>query len=59
MDCSPPGSSVHRILLARVLEWVVIPISRGIEAGSPILQADYLPSESPRKPLIYTTHAQM
>ena len=24
MDCSPPGSSVHRILQARVLEWVVI-----------------------------------
>ena len=29
MDCSPPGSSVHRILLARILEWVVIPFSRG------------------------------
>ena len=24
MDCSPPGSSVHGILQARVLEWVVI-----------------------------------
>ena len=24
IDCSPPGSSVHRILLARILEWVVI-----------------------------------
>ena len=24
MDCSPPGSSVHRILQARILEWVVI-----------------------------------
>ena len=22
MDCSPPGSSVHRILQARILEWV-------------------------------------
>ena len=22
MDCSPPGSSVHGILLARILEWV-------------------------------------
>ena len=29
MDCSPPGSSVHRILQARVLEWVAISISRG------------------------------
>ena len=24
MDCSPPGSSVHGILKARVLEWGVI-----------------------------------
>ena len=29
MDCSPPGSSVHRILQARTLEWVAIPFSRG------------------------------
>ena len=29
MDCSQPGSSVHGILQARVLEWVTIPISRG------------------------------
>ena len=29
MDCSPPGSSVHGILQARVLEWVAIPFSRG------------------------------
>ena len=29
MDCSPPGSSVHEILQARILEWVVMPSSRG------------------------------
>ena len=29
MDCSPPGSFVHGILQARILEWVVIPFSRG------------------------------
>ena len=29
-DCSPPGSSVHGILQVRILEWVVIPFSRGI-----------------------------
>ena len=28
MDCSPPGSSVHGILQARMLEWVAIPFSR-------------------------------
>ena len=29
MDCSPPGSSVHEILQARILEWVAISSSRG------------------------------
>ena len=29
MDCSLPGSSVHGILPARVLEWVAISFSRG------------------------------
>ena len=27
MDCSPPGSSVHGILQARVLEWGAIALS--------------------------------
>ena len=30
MDCSPPGSSVHGIPQARILEWAVISPSRGI-----------------------------
>ena len=29
MDCSLPGSSVHGILQARILEWVAISYSRG------------------------------
>ena len=29
MDCSPPGSSVHGILQARILEWVAISFSTG------------------------------
>ena len=29
MDYSPPGSSVHEIVPARILEWVVISYSRG------------------------------
>ena len=29
MDCSLPGSSVHGILQAGLLEWVAIPFSRG------------------------------
>ena len=28
MDCGPPGSSVHGILQARILEWVAVPSSR-------------------------------
>ena len=28
MDCSLPGSSVHRILQAKILEWVAISFSR-------------------------------
>ena len=29
MDCNLPGSSVHGILQARILEWVAISFSRG------------------------------
>ena len=29
MDCSPPGSSVHGIPQARIVEWVAISFSRG------------------------------
>ena len=48
MDCSPPGSSVHGILQARILEWVAIPSSRGsslTQGSNPCLlhwQADSL-----------------
>jgi len=46
----PPGSSVHGILQARILEWVVFPTpgdlpDPGIKPGSPALQADSLPPE--------------
>ena len=55
MDCSLPNSSVHGILLARILEWVAISFSRdlpdpGIEARSPALQVNALPSELRGKP---------
>ena len=29
LDCSQPGSSVHGILWARILEWVAMSSSRG------------------------------
>ena len=55
MDCSPPGSSVHGISQARILEWAAIPFSGDlpdpeIEPGVPALQADSLLSKPPGKP---------
>ena len=55
MDCSPPGSSAHRSLQERILEWVAMPSSRGssqpgIEPRSPALQVNSLPAEPPGKP---------
>ena len=39
MDCSPPGSSVHGILQARILEWAAISFSRGSSwPRDPVLQ---------------------
>ena len=56
MDCSPPGSSLHGILQARVLEWGAISSpgdlpDPGIEPGSPSFQANALTSELPGKPI--------
>ena len=50
MDCSPPGSSVHEVLQARILEWLGFPNlgdrpNPGIEPmslESPASQADTL-----------------
>ena len=55
-DCSPPGSSVHGILQAKILSGLPFPppgdLSHpGIEPGSPALEADSLLSEPPEKPL--------
>ena len=53
MHCSPPGSSLHETLQARILEWVAFPSlgdfpDPGIEPMSPMspaLQVDSLPAE--------------
>ena len=52
MNCSLPGSSVHGIFQARILERVLFPSPGDLpdpwnEPGSPALQADSLPSEPP------------
>ena len=56
-DCSPPGSSVHGILQARILEWLAFPPSGdlpdpGIEPASPkyfTLAGRFFTIEPPRK----------
>ena len=52
MDCSLPGSSVHGILQARVLEWVAIPSFRGSfpsrdQPASPLCPASQADSSAP------------
>jgi len=49
MDGSWPGSSVHGISQARILEWVAVSFSGdlsnpGVEPGSPGWKADSLPA---------------
>ena len=53
--CDPMVCTVHRILQARILEWIAISFSRDlsnleIEPRFPILQVDSLPAEPPGKP---------
>ena len=58
LDCSPPGSSVHGISQARILEWMPLPSlgdlpNPGIEPESPVspaLQAGSSPAEPSGKP---------
>ena len=42
MDCSSPGSSVHGILQACILEWVAIPFSRGSSQPRDWIQVSHL-----------------
>jgi len=42
MDCSPPGSSVHGILQARILEWVAISFFRGSSRPRDPMQVSYV-----------------
>ena len=49
MDCSPPGSSIHGIFQARVLEWAAIPFSRG---SSPHIQVPLTSSQKQSRLLV-------
>ena len=66
MDYSSPGSSVHGIFQARILEWVAISFPRGIsptQGLNPHLlfwQADFFTTEPPEKKLNhYVSHAHI
>ena len=58
MDYSPPGSYVHQILQARILDWVAMSSSRGssrprdwtVSSVTLALQADFFTAETPGKP---------
>ena len=57
MDYSPPGSSVHGIFQATILEWVAIShfkgsANPGIKPVSPTLAGGSFPTEPPGKPLM-------
>ena len=61
IDCSPSGSSVHRIFQARILEWVAMPSSRGssqLSDGTHIscvfcIAGGFFTTEPPEKPQIH------
>ena len=55
LNCSPPGSSVHGILQARILEWVAMPSSRGSswlrdQTHISCTAGGFFTAEQPRKP---------
>jgi len=57
MDCSPPGSSVHGISQAEILEWAAISSSGdlsdpGIELASPALAGGSAPLSHQGSPFI-------
>ena len=58
MDCSPTDSSVYGISQARILEWVVISLSRdlpdpGIGPTFPALAGWFFTTEPPGKPMYF------
>ena len=68
MDCSPPGSPVHGISQAGILEWVAISSSRGSSqlrdrSCVSCIAGGFFTAETPGKPYTiyrhtYTTHTQ-
>ena len=64
MDCSLPGSSLHRILQARILEWFAIPFSRGSSQPGgwtrvSCVASGFFTTEPPGKPIISSRRPQI
>ena len=65
MDCSPPASSVHGILQARILQWVTMPFSRGSSRSRDrtcascncFIVGGLFTAEPLRMPLAYSVHS--
>ena len=64
VDCSPPSSSVHGILQARIVEWIAISFSRGIfptwglNPGLPHCRQTLYCLEPPEKPSMKVLHTK-
>ena len=54
MDCSPPGSSLHEISQARIMEWVAMPSFR--VSSQPGIEARYLVPPSLAGGVLYHSH---
>ena len=57
MGCRPPGSSVHGILQARIIEWLPFPspgdlLDPGIKLVSPALAGRFFTTEPPEEPIV-------
>jgi hypothetical protein len=63
-DCGLPGSSVHRISQARILEWVAIHFSRRSSQTRGhthvyCIISGFFTAEPPRKPTLYTADTKL
>ena len=61
MECSPPGSSVHGISQAGILEWVATSFSRdlpdpGIEPKSPVFAGEFSTTEHQNQGIQHPVH---
>ena len=63
LDCSPPGSYVHGILRARILEWVAVPFFRGSQPWDRTqisrIAGEFFTDWATREAQTHSTHANL